>query len=334
MKKIFNKHNIFIFLMLSSTFILAGSAAYYSVFGLSSLFAGAKFEVIVLASALEFSKLIVASYLHNNWKSSGWLKYYLSLAVVVLMVITSAGIYGFLTSAYQKTSDDVTMMNKRISVVELKKERFNTQLTMLINEKNQLNTSISELSKGLSNNVIQYKDKETGKIITTTSSSTRRALKNELEDSKNQRTKISQKIEALTDSVTTLDFKILKIQSSSDAVSEIGTLRYLSKITNKPMDTVVNWFTLLIVFVFDPLAIAMVIALNKLTNSEVKRINTNTSVVETLSGILNKQNEPIDDDIKQNIKTEVVQPNIKSKNTKVSHKKYSDSDKFNEGNIN
>jgi prefoldin subunit 5 len=226
MKNIFNKNNIFVFLMSISTLILAGSAAYYSVFGLSSLFAGARFEVIILAGALEFSKLIVASYLHNNWRNAGWMKYYLSLAVFVLMIITSAGIYGFLTSAYQKTSDDVTMMNKRISVVELKKERFNTQLTMLVSEKNQLSNSISDLSKGLSNNVIQYRDRETGQIITTTSSSTRRALKQELEESKEQRNKISQKIESLTDSVTNLDFEILEIQSSSDAVSEIGTLRY------------------------------------------------------------------------------------------------------------
>jgi len=326
MKKIFNKHNIFVLLMSISTLILAGSAAYYSVFGLSSLFAGAKFEVIILAGALEFSKLIVASYLHNNWSKAGWMKYYLSFAVVVLMVITSAGIYGFLTSAYQKTSDDVTMMNKRISVVELKKERFNTQLTMLVSEKNQLSNSISDLSKGLSNNVIQYRDRETGQIITTTSSSTRRALKQELEESKEQRNKISQKIESLTDSVTNLDFEILEIQSSSDAVSEIGTLRYLSKITGKPMDTVVNWFTLLIVFVFDPLAIAMVIALNKLTATTPPRrkLPNIKSDVEDI--------EPDEEIVIKAKPKPQPKPNTNIKNQNVSfRKRYSDSDNINEG---
>jgi hypothetical protein len=293
---------------------------------LSSLFAGARFEVIILAGALEFSKLIVASYLHNNWKTAGWMKYYLSLAVFVLMIITSAGIYGFLTSAYQKTSDDVTMMNKRISVVELKKERFNTQLTMLVNEKNQLSNSISDLSKGLSNNVIQYRDRETGQIITTTSSSTRRALKQELEESKEQRNKISQKIESLTDSVTNLDFEILEIQSSSDAVSEIGTLRYLSKITGKPMDTVVNWFTLLIVFVFDPLAIAMVIALNKLTVTTPPRrkLPNIKSDVEDI--------EPDEEIVIKAKPKPQPKPNTNIKNQNVSfRKRYSDSDNINEG---
>ena len=330
MIKIFNKHNIFIFLMSVSTLLLAGSAAYYSVFGLSSLFAGARFEVIILAGALEFSKLIVASYLHNNWSRAGWMKYYLSLAVLVLMVITSVGIYGFLTSAYQKTSDDVTMMNKRVSVVELKKERFNTQLTMLVTEKNQLSNTITDLSKGLSNNVIQYKDRETGQIITTTSSSTRRALKQELEESKQQRNKISQKIESLTDSVTNLDFKILEIQSSSDAVSEIGTLRYLSKITGKPMDIVVNWFTLLIVFVFDPLAIAMVIALNKLTVTPIRRkLPPITSEIED---VVIKE-EVIIEDKPQQAKTQPKpKVNPKIKNEKVAfRKRYSDSDNINEG---
>ena len=105
MKKVFNRSNGFILLMILSTFSVAGSAAYYSVYGLSSLFAGARFEVIIMAGALEVAKLVTASYLHNNWKKAGWMKWYLSLAVVVLMVITSLGIYGFLTSAYQTTAD-------------------------------------------------------------------------------------------------------------------------------------------------------------------------------------------------------------------------------------
>jgi hypothetical protein len=309
--------------------MLAISAAYYSVFGLSSLFAGAKNEVIILATSLEFSKLIVASYLHNHWKVAGWIKYYLTLSVLVLMVITSAGIYGFLTSAYQKTSDELNILNKRISVLELKKDRYTNQLSMFLDEKESLTQSITELSKGLSNNVIQYKDRETGQIITTTSSSTRRVLESQLIESKEQRNVISKKIEAFTDSVTNIDLQILKVQSNSEVTAEIGTLRYLSKITGKPMDTVVNWFTLLIVFVFDPLAIAMVLALNKLTHSEVKKVKTKTPVVDELSGILNKQ---IDIPPIETKKVEVpkqTQPKIK-KNTGAQFKKYSDSDKFNE----
>ena len=260
----FSKRVWFGILMVISTLTLSISAAYYSVFGLSSLFAGAKTEVIIMASALEFSKLIVASYLHNNWnKINTLLKTYLTMGVLILMLITSAGIYGFLTSAYQKTADQLSVLDKQTEVVELKKNRFQESLESYQLEKEQLNESISELSKGLSNNVIQYKDKETGEIITTTSSSTRRALESQLNDSKEQRNSISLKIEALTDSITKLDLQILDMESNNEVAAEIGPLRYLSKITGKSMDMIVNWFTLLIVFVFDPLAVAMVIAINK-----------------------------------------------------------------------
>jgi len=262
-KNFFSKKNGFGFLMVFSTLSLAGTAAYYSVFGLSSLFAGAKTEVIIMASALELAKLVVASYLHNHWSKLGWiLKSYLTLGVGILMIITSAGIYGFLTSAYQTTADELTIIDKQVAVVEMKRDRFSEQLADYKLEKTQLNNNISELSKGLSNNKIQYKD-TLGNIITTTSSSTRRVLTTQLNDMKEQRNKVSIKMETLTDSITSLDLKVLDMESNNEVAAEIGPLRYMADITNKPMATIVNWFTLMIVCVFDPLAIAMVLAVNK-----------------------------------------------------------------------
>ena len=262
-KNFFSKKNGFGFLMVFSTLSLAGTAAYYSVFGLSSLFAGAKTEVIIMASALELAKLVVASYLHNHWSKLGWiLKSYLTLGVGILMIITSAGIYGFLTSAYQTTADELTIIDKQVAVVEMKRDRFSEQLADYKLEKTQLNNNISELSKGLSNNKIQYKD-TLGNIITTTSSSTRRVLTTQLNDMKEQRNKVSIKMETLTDSITSLDLKVLDMESNNEVAAEIGPLRYMAEITNKPMATIVNWFTLMIVCVFDPLAIAMVLAVNK-----------------------------------------------------------------------
>lgn len=273
MRKFFNKGNGFILLMIVSTFALAGSAAYYSVYGLSSLFAGAKTEVIIMAGALEFSKLILASYLHNHWDKAGWMKWYLTLAVGVLMVITSAGIYGFLTSAYQTTADQLSVMDKQVQVIELKKGRFQEQLDYLNIEKKELSESITELRNGLSNNQVQYRDRETGQIITTTSSSQRKALEKQLESAITSRESVAKKIEVSTDSITSLDLQILDLESNNEVAAEVGPLRYMSQITGKPMNVIVNWFTLLIVFVFDPLAISMVIALNKLTNKEDERTN-------------------------------------------------------------
>ena len=263
MKKLFNRSNGFILLMILSTFAVAGSAAYYSVFGLSSLFAGARFEVIIMAAALEVAKLVTASYLHNNWKKAGWMKWYLSLAVVILMVITSLGIYGFLTSAYQTTADQLGVVEKQVKVIELKKDRFQEQLDYYNIEKSNLTTSILDLRNGISNNKIQYTD-TLGRIITTQSSSTRKLLTKELETAVNTRANINVKLEQLTDSITKLELQVLDIESNNEVAAEIGPLRYMAELTEKPMNVIVNWFTLLIVFVFDPLAIAMVIALNKL----------------------------------------------------------------------
>jgi hypothetical protein len=332
MKNIFNRKTAFILLMIISTSFVACSAAYYSVFGLSYLFAGAKFEVIIMASSLEISKLVVASYLHNNWKIAGWMKYYLTSAVFILMIITSLGIYGFLTSAYQKTADKLVIVDKKVNVIQLKKGRFQEQFNGYRIEKEQLNQSISELSKGLSNNVIQYKDKETGQIITTTSSSTRRVLKSQLNDFKEQRNLTSLKIEALTDSITTLDLKILDLESNNEIAAEVGPLRYLAKITGKSMDIIVNWFTLLIVFVFDPLAIAMVIALNKLLRMgdtppkrRIEKVIKEEPIVE--------DEQDTEDEI---VSTEEVKEEEPPKPTKnlygdVVRKKYTDSDNTNMG---
>jgi len=281
MIKFFNKKNGFVVLMIVSTFALAGSAAYYSVFGLSSLFAGAKTEVIIMAGALEFSKLIIASYLHNHWSKAGWMKWYLTLAVGVLMIITSAGIYGFLTAAYQKTADQLGIMDKQVQVVELKKERFQEQLDYLNVEKKELAESITELRNGLSNNQVQYRDRETGQIITTTSSSQRKSLENQLNSAVQSRDGVARKIEVLTDSLTSLDLQVLDLESNNEVAAEVGPLRYMAEITGKPMNVIVNWFTLLIVFVFDPLALSMVIALNKLTNKDDDQINSNLDIFDT-----------------------------------------------------
>lgn len=250
------------FLLGLSALMIAGAAAFFSVTGLSKLFAGASLAVMFMAGSLEFGKLIAASFLHTYWNQiNKILRTYLVIGVVTLILITSMGIYGFLTSAYQTTADELSIIEKEVSVIELKKERYEEQLNSSIDERNALSNSITELTKGLSNNVIQYTD-STGRLITTTSSSTRRVLNDQLDDVKTQRDLLSQRIEALTDSVTSLDIEILEIEGSSDLAAEIGPLKYMSEITGLPMANVVNIFALMIIFVFDPFAVTLVIAFN------------------------------------------------------------------------
>jgi hypothetical protein len=250
------------FLLGLSALFIAVAAAYFSITGLSKLFAGASMAVILMASSLEFGKLISASFLYTYWdRINKLLRTYLVIGVSVLVLITSAGIYGFLTSAYQVTADQLEIMDKGVEVIQLKKGRFEEQLQSATGERESLTQSINDLSKGLANNIIQYKDSE-GNLITTTSSATRAALERQLDDAKRQRDGLGFRIESLADSVTKLDIEILNLQSDNEVAGEIGTLKYLTEITGQPMSKIINWFALMIVFVFDPLAVTLVIAFN------------------------------------------------------------------------
>ena len=254
----------FPYLVLIAALALASSAAYYSVYGISKLFSAQAVAVAIMAGTLEASKLIAATYLHRYWKKINFLfKLYLTSAVLILMLITSIGIYGFLTASYQTTANELFVIDKEISVIEMKKSRYEEQLTGYTTEKNQLAESITELTKGLSNNKVQWKDKETGQIITSTSSRTRKALQTQLNDFKTQRNNVSIKIESLTDSITKLDLQVLDLQSNSEVANEIGPLKYVSELLDRPMNEVVNWFILIFIFVFDPLAVVLLIAANK-----------------------------------------------------------------------
>ena len=254
---------IFPFIIALSALSVSASAAFYSVTGLSKLFAGASLQVLVMASSLEIAKLVIASLLYQYWgEINKILRTYLSVAAFVLVLITSAGIYGFLSSAYQETASLAGVVDKEVELLELKKGRFEENREYYLSEKESLDQSIKDLREGLSNNVIQYKDKETGQIITTTSSSTRRALQSELNTAIESRNDISQKLEVVTDSITSLEIQVLNVESNSEVASELGPLKYISELTDTPMSNVVNILMLVIIFVFDPLAIALVIAAN------------------------------------------------------------------------
>jgi membrane protein implicated in regulation of membrane protease activity len=258
------KKRIFPLIIALSALAVSGSAAFYSVFGLSKLFAGASLQVIIMAGSLEFAKLVVASLLYQYWDEiNKALRLYLSIACFVLILITSGGIYGFLSGAYQTTATKSELLDKSLAILNQKQIRFEEQKTDLNLEKTQLNQTISDLRKSLSNPTsVSYYDKEAEQVITTTSSSTRRALQKELDNTINDRDGVNLKLEAILDSISSTDMALLDKEIDNEAERELGPLKYLSQITGKPMDQVVNWFLLLIIFVFDPLAIALVVAAN------------------------------------------------------------------------
>ena len=256
------KKYLFPLLIAFSALSVSASAAFYSVSGLSKLFAGAAFAVIVMAASLEIAKLVIASLLYQYRKNlPKLLKWYLSLACVVLILITSMGIYGFLSAAYQETAAKAGSIDAQIELVEVKRDNVKEQLVVYNEEKSSINEAVVSLRNGLSTNRIQYKD-TLGNIITTQSSTTRRVLTQQLDQAIDRQTEVNYKIDQLNEALFKFEEKIVEIRLSDAVSSELGPLKYLSGLTGWPMDKIINILLLAIIFVFDPLAIAMVVAAN------------------------------------------------------------------------
>ena len=169
----------------------------------------------------------------------------------------------FLSSAaYQETAAKSGMVDGEIALVETKRDNVNKQLEVYNAEKVSIDEGVASLRSGLANNIIQYKDPETGELITTTSSATRRALESQLERDSKRQSELNTKIDTLNSQLFAYETEILEIKASSDVAGELGPLKYLSGLTGWPMDKIINILLLTIIFVFDPLAIALVVAAN------------------------------------------------------------------------
>ena len=257
------QERVFPFIIATSALSVSASAAFYSVSGLSKLFAGATLAVIIMATSLEVAKLVIASLLYQYRKTLPLgLKVYLTTAAAVLVLITSMGIYGFLSAAYQETANKAGNIDAQIALVEVKRDNVREQLAVYNAEKSSINEAVTELRSGLSNNTIQYKDKETGQIITTTSSRTRKALEKQLDQAIERQTEINTKVDELNEQLFNYETEIVEIKTGNDLAGELGPLKYLSGLTGVPMDKIINYLLLTIIFVFDPLAISLVIAAN------------------------------------------------------------------------
>ena len=244
------KNRLLPYIIALSALFVSSCAVFYSVYGLSQLFAGASKAVIVMASSLEIAKLVVASLLYQYWgELNRLLRLYLTVACITLMFITSGGIYGFLSGAYQSTATKSELMDKHTLMLQTKQNRFNEQLKA---EKELLIYYTEALSNPT---MIQYVDRETQQLITTTSSRQRKLMTSQLNEVKSN-------IYMLNDSISIYDMKILEKEVSNEEVRELGPLKYVAKSLGMEMDKVVNYFLLLIVCVFDPLAVCLVIAAN------------------------------------------------------------------------
>jgi hypothetical protein len=172
----------------------------------------------------------------------------------VLILITSAGIYGFLSSAYQETANKDQVTTQQIAALESKKKLFQDTRDNLLKEKQSLSELRGTLSKSSTN---QYTDSRGNLVVRSNNASYK-----QIESASKSDEKLSSKLDIVNDSIFSIENKILQVKTNSTASSELGPLKYLSGLTGYPMDKIINWFLLVIIFVFDPLAIALVIAAN------------------------------------------------------------------------
>ena len=240
---------------------VAGTGAYFSVTGLGVLFSGASTAVIVMASALEFAKLVTASYLEQKWRETTlFLKVYLTSAVFILMLITSAGIFGYLSNAFQQQNIKLQQVDREILVFQTKIDQNTSQIE-------QLSTQISESNKNQT--TILGKGKVNNRLLRS------------IDNRDRQISKINNNIAKLQEDNAKNNEEINKIRLNNlDLEKEVGGFKFVAQAFDVELDKVVKWFMFLIVFVFDPLAIALVLALNKLLKENKPKIEENEPLVE------------------------------------------------------
>ena len=248
------KDKLFPSLIALSALSVSASAAFYSISGLSKLFAGASLEVIIMASSLEIAKLVIASLLYQYWNDlNKTLRTYLTIATTVLILITSMGIYGFLSAAYQETANKDGVVTQQITTLETKKGLYIQTRDNLLKEKQSLNELRGTLSKGATT---QFTDKKGNLVIRSNKANIK-----QMESTSKSDDKLTARLDIANDSIFALENRILEAKTGG-ATSELGPLKYLSGLTGLPMDKIINYLLLVIIFVFDPLAIALVIAAN------------------------------------------------------------------------
>ena len=242
---------------------VSGSAAFYSVSGLSKLFAGASLEVIIMAGSLEVAKLVIASLLYQYWNTiNKLLRAYLSIAAVVLVLITSMGIYGFLSAAYQETYQKLVVNQNQIEFLENKAKFYEDDVTRYDEELERISGNISTLSNAKATSIQVRDTSAVGGLRSTVSTAELRLAQSRIRVEEENRKEVNAKRTVAADSLQTIKLDILKLENDSDTVGELGPLQYLSGLTGTPMDKIINILLLVIIFVFDPLAISLVIAAN------------------------------------------------------------------------
>lgn len=288
---------------------VAGTAAYFSVKGIGTLFAGAFWAAIVMATVLEVSKLVCTSFLYRYWKKIGMLlKVYMTSAVIILVGITSVGIYGFLSAAYQTSSTAFETFKREVAVIESDKVYINDELKFskeklqsLMDNKRQINESIKEIfNRDMGNNdrrgsyyIVQF-EKEKGNLIKNQQEQISEIDK-EIKNTQNDISKIATKLR-------NKDLEINKLKEGVADKKDILTFQFVADALGLELDTVVRWFILIIVLVFDPIAVSLVLAYNIAVYNDEEEENEKkkTDKPKTKKKIEEKEEDKVVDNSEEN----------------------------------
>jgi hypothetical protein len=203
------------------------------------------------------------------------------MALIILSVITSIGIYGLLSTGFQSNIAKLEISDKKIKNIEVKKNRFEEIKLEYTKEKDILDKDISKLRDGLSSNTTtQTVDRQTGQIVTRANNANRQSFEKQLQTAQDNRDVVSKKIDSMNDSITKLDIQILDMESQEIEGSELGAIKYVSELSGWGVNKVANLFILILIFVFDPLAITLVIATNQAFKANRKRKKDNIIIEE------------------------------------------------------
>ena len=246
-------------LVLFTSLLIATIAAGFSVYGIGLLFSGAAVAAMVMAGALELGKLVTTSWLFQNWNLANRLmKSYMLFAIIILMGITSLGIFGYLTSAYQKSALENDLRLSKISTYETQKlnenkniENFKTETEKLYQLRSIQETRITDT---LNNNLITRNPIQLQTI--------QGQINSQIEDINENIKKIANDTDVSKSNLITIDEEIIKLKIEGSEQKDIVTFKFVAEEFDTGMNSVAKWFIFLIIAVFDPLAVVLLIAAN------------------------------------------------------------------------
>jgi hypothetical protein len=240
---------IFPYVILLSAVLIAAVAGFFSVSGIAALFAGASLSAMAMAGSLEFGKLVSASFLYRYWNvMSKSLRTYMMIGTLVLVCITSLGIYGYLANAYasvasgtELTQNQVKLVDQKIISVDSNIARSTLRLHSVDESKNQAESRLSTLVN---------KSRST------------RSQESAIKLSNSESNRIQSEIESLQNKKDSLNGEKVRLENSITGNKDLGSFMYVSRAIGVPLDIVVKWFILILVLVFDPMSISLFLAFN------------------------------------------------------------------------